>query len=173
MRRQDFDAAVATHGRKVFTLAVYLLADREEAEDVTQEVLVKLWRRGDEVTPNRVGAWLVRVTRNACIDSIRRRKADRRIGIEDTDTVDLPEPAPGPETLTHASQLGGRILRALATLPEPGRSIVILREIQGFSYREIAEALEMPISNVRVTLHRVRRRLREELKEVHDHVAAC
>jgi RNA polymerase sigma-70 factor (ECF subfamily) len=173
MRRDDFDAAVATHGRKVFTLAVYLLADREEAEDVTQEVLVKLWQKGHEVTPHRVGAWLVRVTRNACIDAIRRRKGDRRFDVDDVETVEIRERAPGPEMLSQASQLGRRILSALRKLPEPGRSVVILREIQGFSYQEIAEALEMPISNVRVTLHRVRRRLRQELREVTDHVAAC
>jgi RNA polymerase sigma-70 factor (ECF subfamily) len=58
-------------------------------------------------------------------------------------------------------------------LSEPGRSVVILREIQGLSYQEIGEALEMPMSSVRVTLHRGRRRLREELKEVHDHVTVC
>jgi RNA polymerase sigma-70 factor (ECF subfamily) len=173
MRRQDFEAAVATHGRKVLTLAVYLLASREEAEDVAQEVLVRLWRRGHEVSPDRVGSWLVRVTRNACIDAIRRRKPGQQIGIGGVSAADLRELTPGPESLTQASQLGRRILKALGTLPEPGRSVVILREVEGLSYQEIGEALEMPVNNVRVTLHRARRRLREELKEVHDHVAAC
>ena len=173
MRRQDFDAVVVTHGRRVFTLAVYLLVNREEAEDVTQEVLVRLWRRGHDVSPDRIGPWLVRVTRNACIDTIRRRKDQTRVGLEADALNELQESAPGPETLSHASQLRSRILRALETLSEPSRSVVILREIQGLSYQEIGDALEMPISNVRVTLHRGRRRLREELKEVHDHVAAC
>lgn len=173
MRRQEFDAAVATHGRKVFTLAVYLLANREEAEDVTQEVLVRLWRKGHEVSPERMGAWLVRVTRNACIDAIRRRNGHRQIAMEEIPKSDLCERAPGPETLTQSSQLGRRILGALEATPEPGRSVLILREIQGLTYQEIAEALEMSVGNVRVTLHRVRRRLREELGEVHDRVAAC
>jgi RNA polymerase sigma-70 factor (ECF subfamily) len=173
MRRQDFDATVATQGRKVFTLAVYLLADREEAEDVTQEVLVRLWRRGHEVLPEKIGPWLVRVTRNACIDAIRRRKDGGRVAIDDDSGVELLERTPGPENLAQASQLGGRIVRALATLSEPSRSVVILREIQGLSYKEIGEALEIPVSNVRVTLHRGRRRLREELREVRGHVAAC
>ncbi|MCW8984004.1 MAG: RNA polymerase sigma factor [Thermoanaerobaculales bacterium] len=172
MRRQDFDAAVAVHGRKVYTLAVYLLANREEAEDVTQEVLVRLWRRGHEVVPEKIGPWLVRVTRNACIDAIRRRRDGTQVAIEGEAGIELREPAPGPDRLAHASQLGGRILLALDTLTEPSRSVVILREIQGLSYQEIGEALEMPMSSVRVTLHRGRRRLREELKEVHDHVAA-
>jgi RNA polymerase sigma factor (sigma-70 family) len=173
MRRQDFNAVVATHGRKVHTLAVYLLANREEAEDVTQEVLVRLWRRGHEVLPEKIGPWLVRVTRNACIDAMRRRNSGSRVAIDDNGAgIELHEPAPGPERLAHASQLGGMILQALNTLSEPGRSVVILREIQGLSYQEIGEALEMPMSSVKVTLHRGRRRLREELKEVQDHVAA-
>jgi RNA polymerase sigma-70 factor (ECF subfamily) len=173
MRRQDFDDVVVTHGRRVFTLAVYLLANREEAEDVTQEVLVKLWRRGHEVSPERFGPWLVRVTRNACIDTIRARKDGGRVNLDGESGIELLERAPGPETLAHASQLGNRILNALETLSEPSRSVVILREIQGMTYQEIGDALEMPINNVRVTLHRGRRRLREELREVRDHVAAC
>lgn len=173
MRRQDFDAQVAAHGRKVFTLAVYLLANREEAEDVTQEVLIRLWRRGREVVPEKIGPWLVRVTRNACIDAIRSRKGGSQVAIDEPTGAELCEPAPGPERLAHAKQLGGRILQALNGLAEPGRSVVILREIQGLSYQEIGEALEMPMSSVRVTLHRGRRRLREELKGVRDHVAAC
>jgi RNA polymerase sigma-70 factor (ECF subfamily) len=173
MRRDEFEAAMATHGRKVYTLSVYLLANHAEAEDLTQEVLMRLWRKGHEVAPDKIGAWLVRVTRNACIDAIRRRRGAGRIEIDDAiGGVDLLETAPGPEKLTHASQIGSRILEALETLKEPGRSVVILREIQGLSYQEIGEALEMPLSSVRVTLHRGRRKLRDQLKEVHGHVAA-
>ena len=173
MRREEFDAAVATHGRKVFTLAVYLLTDREEAEDVTQEVLVRLWRRGGEVSTDKIGSWLMRVTRNACIDAARRRKEKVRTPIDQALGANLPDHAPGPEARAHASQLGARVLQALERLNEPGRSVVILREIQGLSYQEIGEALQMPVNNVRVTLHRGRRRLREDLREVYDHVAAC
>ena len=173
MRRQDFDAAVAIHGRTVYTFAVYLLANREEAEDVTQEVLVRLWRHGHEVLPEKIGPWLVRVTRNACIDTIRRRKGGSQVAIDDGAGIELHEPAPGPERLAHGSQLGAKILQALDALNEPGRSVVILREIQGLSYQEIGEALEMPMTSARVTLYRGRRRLREELKEVRDHVAVC
>ena len=173
MRRQDFDAAVATHGRKVHTLAVYLLADREEAEDVTQEVLMRLWRRGHEVEPTKIGPWLLRVTRNACIDVVRHRKRAGRVDIDDeNESVEVLATAPGPEVLARASELGGHILRALESLSEPGRSVVILREVQGLSYREIGEVMEMPLSSVRVTLHRGRRRLREHLRKVHGHAAA-
>jgi len=175
MRRVDFDAAVATHGRRVFTLSVYLLGDHQEAEDVTQEVLIRLWRGGHKVAPERIGAWLLQVTRNACIDLIRKRKRDGAVLCDsDPNGVEhLRETSPGPERLLSASRLGENIRRALEKLSEPHRSVVILREIQGLSYQEISDVLEMPLNNVRVNLHRGRRRMREELGEVHDHVAAC
>ncbi len=174
MRRALFDAAVTQHSRRVFTLAVYLLGDRGEAEDVTQDVLIRLWRKEHDVAPDRIGSWLVKVTRNACFDAIRQRGSGIR-GVTElhADALhDVPSKIPGPESLAKSSQLGGRILAALERLPEPHRSVVILREVQGLSYQEIGEVLEMPMSNVRVTLHRGRRRLREELREVRNHVAA-
>ncbi len=173
MRRREFDAAVAEHGRKVFTLAAYLLGNREEAEDVVQEVLVRLWKRGGEVTPERIGAWLLRVTRNACIDAIRRRPAGVRLALDGDAVNDLQTRGPGPDALANAAQIGRRILDALQSLSEPGRSVVILREVQGLSYQEIGDALDMSIGNVRVTLHRGREKLREELREVRHHAAAC
>lgn len=174
MRRAVFEAAVAQHSRRVFTLAVYLLGDREEAEDVAQDVLIRLWRKGHDVAPDRIESWLVQVTRNACVDAIRRRGSGIR-AVTELHPDTLPEVAskiPGPESLARSSQLGRRILAALQKLSEPYRSVVILREVQGLSYQEIGKALEMPMSNVRVTLHRGRRRLREELRGVRNHVAA-
>jgi RNA polymerase sigma-70 factor (ECF subfamily) len=175
MTRNEFEAAVATYGRRVFTLAVYLLGDPQEAEDVAQEVLIRLWRRGHAVDPQRMGAWLLQVTRNACVDLIRkRRRGEATLGETDAAGIDnLREPSPDPERLFRATRLGEQIRRALGDLTEPHRSVVILREIQGLSYREISEVLEMPLSSVRVNLHRGRRRLREELGGVRDHVAAC
>jgi RNA polymerase sigma-70 factor (ECF subfamily) len=176
MRREAFDEAVERHQRRVYTLASYLLGDSSDAEDVTQEVLIRLWKRGHEVDPNRLGPWLLRVTRNACIDLQRRRGSGpgvvSLVGDGGTD-LDPSETAPGPEVLARASELGTRIRQGLGSLSEPFRSVVILREIQGLTYQEIAEALEIPLSSVRASLHRGRRRLRDQLREVRDHVAAC
>jgi len=174
MEKTAFDSAVAEHGGRVFTLAVYLLNDREEAEDVTQEVLVRFWQWGPEVDPNRVGAWLMRVTRNRCIDALRTRGAARNASRthDGAHVIEMVVDArPGPETRARASELGSIINQALADLSEPYRSTVVLREIQGRTYDEIADILNMPLNTVRVTLHRGRRMLREMLREEYDHAA--
>ena len=105
MEKNRFESAVSRHSRRVFTFASYLLGDPAEAEDITQEVLIKLWRRGGEIDPDRLGAWLLAVTRNACTDVLRRRRRTaeiipiRRVN---HDPIDHPSPAPNPESVAEA-----------------------------------------------------------------------
>lgn len=167
-------AAIMEHAGRVFTLAVYMLGDHGEAEDVTQEVLIRAWQSAHEVAPDRLGAWLLRVARNRCIDHLRTRRS-RWAGLREAAgaaVASARDSAPDPEALAWGSDLRAALGRALAELAEPFRSVVILREIQGLSYREISDALELPLATVRVTLHRGRRRLRDALREEYRHVAA-
>ena len=170
MTNDAFDAAVQRHQRKVFTFARYLLSNREEAEDVTQEVLVRLWDHLGTVEPDRLGGWLLRVTRNACYDRLRSHRSRRRVLADDAPenaTEGVATRAPDPEMLAGSTELGRRLMEAIGALREPQRSSVILREINGLSYREIADVLGLTEATVRVTLHRGRRALREELKEAY------
>ena len=175
MKRSAFDAAVAHHADRVFTLARYLVRDPGDAEDVTQEVLIKLWTHGSDVEPGRLRAWLLKVTRNACTDLVRRRQraaAVVPIHPELGAGRETPSREPNPESRAFGSELGERIVAAMARLGDTARSVVVLREVQGLSYREIGEVMEMPTTSVRVVLHRARKRLREALREERDHVAA-
>ena len=79
MERERYDAVVETHSAKVFTFASYLLGDATEAQDVAQEVLIKLWTHMESIQPDRIGSWLLTVTRNACTDVIRKRVRDARV----------------------------------------------------------------------------------------------
>ncbi len=118
----------------------------------------------------------MKVTRNACYDRLRRRQSMARVFSMNPEGAVLelaPTSEPGPEALTHASELKDWLGKAVGGLNEPQRSIVILREIQGLSYQEICESLELPLTTVRVALHRGRRRLRERLREVYDNVSAA
>lgn len=160
-------AALAAHRHSVYAFALRLTGSREDAADVTQDVLVRLWRHGEDVPEEQRKPWVLRVTRNAAIDLIRRRKTRNSHTIAHeallehaaTHTHSL-------DTLTEASDFRDHLERALGTLDEPYRSIVILREIQGFSYQDIADALELPLNTLKVYLHRARRRLRERLMEM-------
>lgn len=157
----------------VFTYARYSLRHTEDAEDVTQEVLVRLWTHRDSIEPERMRAWVMQVARRLVIDVARRRRA--RAGVfaaavpGDARVESVPAPAPACEA--ERGELREVLERAIAGLDEPYRSIVIMREIQGLSYEEIAEGMNMPLGTIKVYLHRARRRLRDAVREGVEHDA--
>lgn len=164
-----FEATVERYQRKVFSFAHYLLSNREEAEDVTQEVLLRYWRHQTGVAEETAGAWLLRVTRNACYDLLRRRKsAAARVdtSLDDGEAQDVPSAEPDPEIRAQNADFRKRLLHALEGLGEPYKSVVLLREVHGLPHREIGQALGIPENTVRVHLHRGRRKLRDQLREV-------
>lgn len=174
-RDRDFREAVEQRRHRVYTLAFYLLGDPEEAEDATQEVFIRLWRDWGEVSArDSPGPWLVRVTRNHCFDLLRKRKRRRAALVEGADEETL-EAAPSNDDSPCAALERERTREglegALRELEEPFRSIVVLREIEGWSYAEVAAGMELSLEQVKVYLHRARRRLREKLlkqEAIHD-----
>jgi RNA polymerase sigma factor (sigma-70 family) len=171
---QGFEDVVIQQQRKVHSFAHYFLGSPEEAEDVTQEVFLKLWQNWASVDQERVRPWLLRVTRNACYDRLRRRRSTSRVidGNADPEILETsPGTAPGPEADARHAAFRRDIEAELQNLGEPYRSILILREIQGLRYREISEILDLPLNTVRVYIHRGRRRLREQLAGRYDSVA--
>jgi RNA polymerase sigma-70 factor (ECF subfamily) len=163
--RSDFRELVEEHGSAIYTFALYLLRHREDAEDVAQEVLVRLWKHRQRIDPPRVRAWVLRVTRNLVIDVVRRRRvhAAQADGVvAETAAAWLAASAPAAEAETSPA-LRAALESAIAALEEPYRSLLVVREIQGFSYEQIAEAFGMPLGTVKAYLHRARRRVREEL----------
>jgi len=162
-----FERAVETHQRSVFTFARYLLGNPSEAEDVTQEALLRMWRHWDSLDVSRLEAWLLKVTRNLCYDRLRRLRVVRRVvpaSIDEETAPDAPSPDPGPEELMHRGALREQLLRAVDSLHEPYKSAILLREVQGLTYKEISEALESPLNSVKVHVFRGRRLLREMLR---------
>jgi RNA polymerase sigma-70 factor (ECF subfamily) len=170
-----FSGLVEEHQNRVYSYAYYLLGSREEAEDVSQEVLLRLWTNIETVEPEAAGAWLTRVTRNAAFDRLRRRRSQKKLIAGSLDASQAEPPttalADDPEGGARAWDVQRHLRRALADIAEPQRSIVILREIQGLKYVEIAELLELPLNTVKTYLHRARRTLREQLREVHCYAA--
>jgi len=146
---------------QAWTLARYLLKDGAEAEDVCQEAFVKLWQHQDSIDPAKVRPWLMKVTRNGCLDRMRRRKPTEEIREQTAQ-----DHSDGPLADSQRSELAGWLGRAIAGLTEPYRSLVVLRDIHQHSYEEVAAVLELSSVQVKVYLHRARKQLREQLAEV-------
>lgn len=163
----QYERVVRQYRHRVFGLAFYLLGNREEAEDQTQEVLIRLWKNRHSVDDSRITGWLLRVTRNACIDVIRKRRSFQKNVITSTELTDsVPANTQQPDEAASWSLFRNQLEGALRALSEPYRSILILREIQEMKYDEIAEIMNLPLNTVKVYLHRGRKTLRALLSEV-------
>jgi RNA polymerase sigma-70 factor (ECF subfamily) len=165
----EFEAVVDRCQRNVYTYATYLLRDPGAAEDLTQEVFLRLWRHWGRVDLERVEAWLTRVTRNLCYDRWRLKRTETRyvIAPAEGEMDSAVDRGAGPQQLAEATDFREHLESALATLSEPSQSVLVLREILGFKYTEISEALELPLNTVKVYLHRGRKKLRERLTEAY------
>jgi len=160
----DLAQLVNEHGDAIFRLALSVVKDRALAEDVAQETLVKAWLalpsfRGD----SSLRGWVLRIAHNTAVSTLRRRRAIL------TDPHELPEEPMRIERSVESRVLSGAAMddfvEALDTLDELSRSIVVLRELDGMSYEEIAEVLEIPMPTVKTRLLRARRRLGNALRE--------
>ncbi|HEX6995207.1 MAG TPA: sigma-70 family RNA polymerase sigma factor [Gammaproteobacteria bacterium] len=154
-----FKLAVLRYGGIVYRVAHLLLGDRHEAEDVSQETFLRYWQHGKSV--ERPKEWLLAVTRNACLDRLRRT---RPVVSADDEAL---EPSEDRDPLWHVQQLelGDRLRAQIARLPEPQRSLVILFDVQGVDGAACGRILGLSTNQVKVYLHRARRRLRRALEE--------
>ena len=171
---KTFKKLESHYRHRIYTFAFYNLGEHEEAEDATQDVLIRLWKHYKELNETLLPAWIVRVTRNACIDRMRKRRSYsmRVVGCPDERICEGTSTEPGPEALMETTELRSQIQTALTRIQEPYRSVVILREIQDMKYDEIAEAVNLPLNTVKSYIHRGRKMLREELRGVVNHDAA-
>ena len=149
---------------RVYNQAFYCLRDPEDAQDVTQEAFVKLWRHYENIDADKAAGWLMRVIHNLCIDLIRRREAQRKnFGFPDPNALErLPGGGSGngiEETL-HLNQQQRALLNAMDTLPPETRSVMMMHYFQEMKLQEIAEVLGKTVSALKVQIHRARKSLR-------------
>ncbi|HZN53991.1 MAG TPA: RNA polymerase sigma factor [Candidatus Polarisedimenticolaceae bacterium] len=163
MTAMEFQGAVLEHKDRVHSYARHILRDAEDAKDVAQECLVRLWRHRERIEPGPACRnWLLRTAHNLCIDRLRRRHAQHEVPGDDM-ASDPPDARPGPERLAQSSLSLRALERALMSLPERERAIVLLREVEGLAYDEIASLLGLNMGTLKATLHRTRERLRHAL----------
>jgi RNA polymerase sigma-70 factor (ECF subfamily) len=158
----SWDEVVREHSARVYRLAYRLSGNVHDAEDLTQDTFIRVFRSLAEYTPGTFEGWLHRITTNLFLDMVRRRQRIRFDALPE-DTERLPGDTPSPEQVYVDAQLDPRIQAALDALPPDFRVAVVLCDIEGLTYEEIAATLGIKLGTVRSRIHRGRVQLREAL----------
>jgi RNA polymerase sigma-70 factor (ECF subfamily) len=157
-----WDEVVRAHSARVYRLAYRLAGNRQDAEDLTQETFVRVFRSLANYSPGTFEGWLHRITTNLFLDLVRRRQRIRFDALPE-DNGRLPGREPSPEQAFTDTHLDPDVQAALDSLPLDFRVAVVLCDIEGLSYEEIAATLGIKLGTVRSRIHRGRLALRESL----------
>jgi RNA polymerase sigma-70 factor (ECF subfamily) len=158
----SWDEIVRLHSARVYRLAYRLTGDRYDAEDLTQDVFIRVFNSLDRYTPGSFEGWLHRITTNLFLDKARRRTRIRFDGFGDRAERLIGE-LPSPEDVLSDGSFDADIEAALGSLPKEFRAAVVLCDVEGLSYEEIADLLGVKLGTVRSRIHRGRRMLRRAL----------
>lgn len=165
-----FAQLVLAHQNKVYTLCVHLVSDRQEAEDLAQEAFLKAWQNLDKFQgESSFATWMHRLTTNLCLDFLRKKTRRKNISVAvslDDEESGWSEPADhrqDPQQKLEQNERRQALSRALAELPEEHRRLLLMREVGGMSYQEIADALEVDLGTIKSRIARARERLRKIL----------
>lgn len=161
----SWDEVVNNHSAKVFRLAYRLTGNKFDAEDLTQEVFVRVFKSLANFKPGTLDGWLHRITTNLFLDQARRKQRIRFDALSEDATARLVGSDPGPERTFEFNNLDLDIAAALEALPPDFRAAVVLCDMEGLSYDEVAHALGIKLGTVRSRIHRGRAMLRESLAD--------
>lgn len=145
---------------RLFRFAQRIVGDRELAEDVVQEVVIKVWTGRDEQQPHNLEAYCMRLTKNLSIDKTRSKHFQHR-SLEGT--TEWLQSGHNPHDQAEQNDMLQHVERLMQRLPQKQQLVLQLRDVEGMSYQEIGQALELSPSDVKVTLSRARKTLREQL----------
>lgn len=159
--RSAFSELVRQHRSGVVNVVYRICWDMALAEDAAQEAFIQAWTHLGDYRPRSVFRnWLYRIATNRALNMVRREKQ-----VSNVDALPLVDPVPGPEQSMARSERDSAIRRAVLALPPASRTVLVLREYEGLSYRDIAETLEIPIGTVMSRLNYARQSLRQSLAE--------
>lgn len=158
-----WDDIVAEHSAAVYRLAYRLTGNPHDAEDLTQDVFVRIFRSLDRYEPGNMAGWIHRITTNLFLDRARRGTRIRFDAFAEGAENLLASAEIGPARVLDDAGFDSDVERALAELPEEFRVAVVLCDVEGLSYDEIAAILGVKVGTVRSRIHRGRKRLRQAL----------
>jgi RNA polymerase sigma-70 factor (ECF subfamily) len=159
----SWEEIVTAHSARVYRLAYRLTGNQHDAEDLTQEVFVRVFRSLSSYTPGTFEGWLHRITTNLFLDQARRKQRIRFDALAEDADSKLPSRAVTPDAHFLDTQFDDDVESALSALPPDFRAAVVLCDVEGLSYEEIADVLDLKLGTVRSRIHRGRAMLRKTL----------
>ena len=160
-----FENRVLPSKNKLFRFAFRFLGNEDEAKDIVQEVFIRVWNGREQMEGvQNWEAWCMRITKNLSLDRLRVLTRKRTQSIEDS--FDLQHEALTPHESTEMGESMQKIAQMIAALPEKQRQVMHLRDVEGYSYQEICEILELDMSQVKVSLFRARNAVREKMTKI-------
>ena len=159
-----FEAIVRKHQDRIYNLCRYMLQDPRNAQDAAQDVFLKAYRGVKNFRPDfSIYTWLYRIAVNTCLDY--QKKSRREVSMSEPLAEDLPSDEPFPEQLYESREITAAIQLALQKLPKKLSAAIVLREIEGLSYNQIADVLRTSVGTVKSRISRAREELRHLLQK--------
>ncbi|TMI77140.1 MAG: sigma-70 family RNA polymerase sigma factor [Bacillati bacterium ANGP1] len=173
-----FEALVGRYGQRVYTMAYRMAGNDADAKDLAQEAFLRVFRAWRSIDPSaHLDSWLYRIVTNLFIDMLRRRPRVRMESLDAPVTArsggemvrEIADDRAGPEADVVDQQMEADVQRALVALHHDLRAVVLLSDIEGYAYEEIAETLGIPVGTVKSRLHRARKTLQARLSHLASH----
>lgn len=164
-----YNFLVQQYKSRIYNYSVYLLKNKMDAEDVTQEVLIRIWGNLGSFNILSAKTWIMKTTHNLCLDYLRKRKSDfskNPYSIDDVSDYIENNAEENPMLKIENEIQTENIKSKIQELPENLRSVFVLYELQNMKYKEISKSLEIPINSVKVYLLRARKQLQEKLSKL-------
>lgn len=158
MNRREYNIAVKEFSGRLYGFALKYLQNADDASDIVQDVFEKLWKNRKKVEPAKVKPWLFTCAHNAMINFI--KKKSKMTYVEDVVTTSVQE------SQAKSFEMREVIEKCLSQLPPVQKSIILLRDLEGYNYKEIGEILELSEAQVKVYLFRARNKIKKQLKDL-------
>lgn len=169
---EAYEKIIKLYEKKVFNIIYYMVKDENQIEDIAQEVFIKIYKNLHNFKGNSsIYTWIYRITINTCIDTLKKHK--KVIYLEDTiknkdgeeTKLQLEDNSKLPNEIVEDNEIKEKLIKCIRKLPYEQSTIIILRDIKGFSYMEIAEILKLNLGTVKSKISRARSALKEELEK--------
>lgn len=165
MTREEFSEHILPLKNKVFRLSISYMKREDQARDVVQDVLLRFWEnRGKADAIRKPEAWLMTMARNRCLDLLKRK--GRRYD-EISDDYSLKDNAFTPDRATEHTEKVTRLREVINSLPETQQQVIRLRDLDGMTYQEIADEMNIDLNLVKVTLHRARKAVKSTIEKIY------